>query len=133
VQRRGSGQLPPPVTAADRGWWTFTLPGKYLDRVHGYINSSEYNNEKGKARSRPEDQGVDVPVHAVEVLAGQRESPPPAIGRCHRRRKLPTTPHGPKIRAIQKQEKAAVTMTMILARYARRGPSGRGRCCIRTS
>lgn len=57
MQRRGSGQLPPPVTAADRGWWTFTLPGKYLDRVHGYINSSDYNNEKGKARSRPEDQG----------------------------------------------------------------------------
>lgn len=57
MQRNGSVQLPPTVSAADRGWWTFTLPGKYLDRVHGYINSSEYNNEKGKARSRAEDQG----------------------------------------------------------------------------
>ncbi|KWU47404.1 hypothetical protein RHOSPDRAFT_13963 [Rhodotorula sp. JG-1b] len=65
VRRRGSGQLPPPVTATDRGWWTFTLPGKYLDRVHGYINSSEYNNEKGKARSRAEDQG-DTEVGAEE-------------------------------------------------------------------
>ncbi|GAA5987158.1 hypothetical protein JCM10908_001054 [Rhodotorula pacifica] len=54
LQRNGSAQLPPPVTAADRGWWTFTLPGKYLDRVHGYIHPSapaEYS-EKGKGRPR---------------------------------------------------------------------------------
>lgn len=34
--------------------------------------------------------------------------------------------HGPKIRAIPKQEKVAATMMMMLARCARRGLSGRG-------
>lgn len=51
------------MNAHDRGWWTFTLPGKYLDRVHGYINY----NEKGKLRTRESeldtgiaaDQGTD--------------------------------------------------------------------------
>ncbi|GAA5861181.1 hypothetical protein JCM3774_002219 [Rhodotorula dairenensis] len=57
VQRSGGSHLPPPVTtAADRGWWTFTLPGKYLDRVHGYINPSDYN-EKGKGRPRTAEPG----------------------------------------------------------------------------
>lgn len=57
VQRSGgSSHLLPPVTAADRGWWTFTLPGKYLDRVHGYINPSELN-EKGKGRPRTAELG----------------------------------------------------------------------------
>lgn len=47
--------LPPPVPPHDRGWWTFTLPGKYLDRVHGYINSAEHGGEKGKGRPREAD------------------------------------------------------------------------------
>ncbi|GAA5964297.1 hypothetical protein JCM3765_006448 [Sporobolomyces pararoseus] len=34
----------------DKGWWTFTLPSKYLDRVHGYIHPKEWN-EKGKERA----------------------------------------------------------------------------------
>ena len=34
----------------DKGWWTFTLPTKYLDRVHGYIHPKEWN-EKGKERA----------------------------------------------------------------------------------
>ncbi|GAA6004732.1 hypothetical protein JCM11491_002210 [Sporobolomyces phaffii] len=34
----------------DKGWWTFTLPSKYLDRVHGYIHPKEWN-EKGKDRA----------------------------------------------------------------------------------
>ncbi|GAA5882139.1 hypothetical protein JCM16303_005623 [Sporobolomyces ruberrimus] len=33
----------------DKGWWTFTLPSKYLDRVHGYINPKDWH-EKGKER-----------------------------------------------------------------------------------
>lgn len=41
--REGAG------TPIDRGWWTFTLTGKYLDRVHGYINPREAA-EKGKTR-----------------------------------------------------------------------------------
>ncbi|GAA6057139.1 hypothetical protein JCM3770_004841 [Rhodotorula araucariae] len=44
LQRAGVGSA-----AADKGWWTFTLPGKYLDRVHGYIHPAEFT-EKGKER-----------------------------------------------------------------------------------
>ncbi|GAA6062445.1 hypothetical protein JCM10212_003319 [Sporobolomyces blumeae] len=50
IQRANSS-----ATAAlggDKGWWTFTLPSKYLDRVHGYIHPKEWN-EKGKERAGP--------------------------------------------------------------------------------
>ncbi|GAA5821927.1 hypothetical protein JCM11251_004782 [Rhodosporidiobolus azoricus] len=36
---------------ADKGWWTFTLPGKYLDRVHAYVHPNELD-EKGKQKER---------------------------------------------------------------------------------
>ncbi|GAA5909739.1 hypothetical protein JCM5296_005777 [Sporobolomyces johnsonii] len=38
----------------DKGWWTFTLPSKYLDRVHGYVRPKEWN-EKGKEREGEQD------------------------------------------------------------------------------
>ncbi|GAA6029805.1 hypothetical protein JCM8097_001058 [Rhodosporidiobolus ruineniae] len=40
----------------DRGWWTFTLPGKYLDRVHAYVHPEEYD-EKGKRRAEDDEDG----------------------------------------------------------------------------
>ncbi|GAA5916978.1 hypothetical protein JCM6882_005077 [Rhodosporidiobolus microsporus] len=39
---------------ADKGWWTFTLPGKYLDRVHAYVHPRE-SEEKGKEKERERD------------------------------------------------------------------------------
>ncbi|BGP47111.1 hypothetical protein JCM10450v2_002963 [Rhodotorula kratochvilovae] len=53
LQRAGAGGA-----AADKGWWTFTLPGKYLDRVHGYIHPVELN-EKGKEREHEREHERD--------------------------------------------------------------------------
>lgn len=57
LQRQGGGAGA--GNAADKGWWTFTLPGKYLDRVHGYVRHAEQQpNEKGKARESERDGQV---------------------------------------------------------------------------
>ncbi|KAK4056561.1 hypothetical protein OIO90_002409 [Microbotryomycetes sp. JL221] len=52
-------------TQQDR-WWTFTLPQKYLDRVHDYINgqqqqesSDEETDEKGKRRQLDRRNSID--------------------------------------------------------------------------
>jgi len=49
LQRQGNS-----AAAADKGWWTFTLTGKYLDRVHGYTRRTD-SNEKGKLRDYERD------------------------------------------------------------------------------
>ncbi|GAA5889855.1 hypothetical protein JCM8208_001148 [Rhodotorula glutinis] len=49
LQRQGNSSA-----AADKGWWTFTLTGKYLDRVHGYTRRTD-SNEKGKLRDYERD------------------------------------------------------------------------------
>ncbi|GAA6009082.1 phospholipase D regulator [Rhodotorula paludigena] len=61
VQRGSTAKESAAAAQADKGWWTFTLPGKYLDRVHGYIHPDEVNGgDKGKAkRSRDGHDGDD--------------------------------------------------------------------------
>ncbi|GAA5971940.1 hypothetical protein JCM11641_001578 [Rhodosporidiobolus odoratus] len=53
VQRENGGASAAAAEAADRGWWTFTLPTKYLDRVHATMHPREFD-EKGKRRERDE-------------------------------------------------------------------------------
>ncbi|GAA5868197.1 hypothetical protein JCM8547_003373 [Rhodosporidiobolus lusitaniae] len=50
VQRGPEPSTSSSAAPVDRGWWTFTLPGKYLDRVHAYVHPE--HDEKGKSRER---------------------------------------------------------------------------------
>ncbi|KAM0788733.1 hypothetical protein ACM66B_002825 [Microbotryomycetes sp. NB124-2] len=46
--------LQPPASTTTDSWWTFTLPQKYLDRVHDYINgqgNNSVNNDRGGSSS----------------------------------------------------------------------------------
>ncbi|GAA5893027.1 phospholipase D regulator [Sporobolomyces salmoneus] len=65
---------PSSATAAlggDKGWWTFTLPSKYLDRVHGYIHPKEWN-EKGKERADHQHQQYPDEEDETRSMTSQR-------------------------------------------------------------
>ncbi|GAA6005121.1 hypothetical protein JCM10207_008514 [Rhodosporidiobolus poonsookiae] len=73
VQREaGTSASPSDQTEpVDRGWWTFTLPGKYLDRVHAYVHPDEYD-EKGKHKARDGEDGEDDDRRSLRSLRSSR-------------------------------------------------------------
>ncbi|BGP14995.1 hypothetical protein JCM10213_007202 [Rhodosporidiobolus nylandii] len=70
VQRGPDAGTSPTAGAADKGWWTFTLPSKYLNQMHAAIHPDEFD-EKGKRRERDHD-GEDEDRRSMRSLRSAR-------------------------------------------------------------